>query len=103
MRGRLLLIAVAFVALGACATETRLVVADDACTAYGFRPGTSEYSNCKSREAAARQQGRFAVPAYSSEQVLADSQAACRSYGIVPSNAGFDQCVRREFAARRPV
>lgn len=103
MLGRLLLIAATATALGACATETRLVVADDACTAYGFRPGTAEYANCKSREAAARSQGRVAVAAYSSQQVLADSQAACRSYGIVLYSAGFDQCVQREFAARRPV
>lgn len=103
MPGRMLMMAVAAVVLGACATETRLVVADDACTAYGFRPGTVEYANCQSREQAARRQGRVAIAAYSSDQVMAQSQAACRSYGIVQPSAGFDQCVQREFAARRPL
>ncbi len=103
MPGRILVIAVAAMALGACATETRFVVADDACTAYGFRAGTAEYANCQSREQAARRQGRVANTAYSSDQVMAQSQEACRSYGIVPPSAGFDQCVQREFAARRPL
>lgn len=104
MLGRILFVAVAAAALGACATETRVVVAgDDACTVYGFRAGTAEYAQCQSRELAARRQGRVAVAAYSSEQVMAASQAACRSYGIAAYSAGFDQCVQREFAARRPV
>ncbi|MDB5486476.1 MAG: hypothetical protein JWQ58_191 [Reyranella sp.] len=104
MLGRILLVTVAAAVLGACATETRVVVAgDDACAAYGFRAGTAEYAQCQSRELAARRQGRVAVATYSSQQVIADAQAACRSYGIVPYSAGFDQCVQREFAARRPV
>jgi hypothetical protein len=103
MPGRVLMLALAVGTLGGCATETRLVVADDACSAYGFRPGTVEYANCQSREQSARRQGRVAVAAYSSDQVMAQSRAACASYGIAPSSAGFDQCVQREFAARRPL
>jgi hypothetical protein len=100
---RLILIAATAAALGACASETRVVVAaSDPCTAYGFRPGTTAYAQCQSRELAARQQGRVIV-GYPDAQIMADSQAACRSYGIVPYSAGFDQCVQREFQARRPV
>lgn len=103
MLARLIFIAMAAAALGACATETRVVVAaNDPCTVYGFRPGTTAYAQCQSRELAARQQGRVIV-GYPDAQIMADSQAACRSYGIVPYSAGFDQCVQREFQARRPV
>ena len=103
MLARLIFIAAAAVALGACATETRVVVApNDPCTAYGFTPGSTAYAQCHSRELAARQQGRVIV-GYPDAQIMADAQAACRSYGIVPYNAGFDQCVQREFQARRPV
>jgi hypothetical protein len=103
MLKRLLPVFAVAAALGACATETRVVVAsDDACTAYGFRIGTAAYDQCRAREYTARQQSR-AVMGYSEAQILADSQTACRSYGLVPYSGGYDACVQREYAARRPV
>jgi hypothetical protein len=103
MLTRLISVAAASAALGACATETRVTVAaSDPCTVYGFNPGTPGYAQCQSRELAARRQGRVIV-GYPEAQIMADSQAACRSYGLVPYSAGFDQCVQREFQARRPV
>lgn len=103
MLKRLLTVLVATAALGACATETRVVVApDDACAAYGFRVGTAAYDQCRAREYSARQQGRGVV-GYSEAQIYADAQAACRAYGLVPYDRNYDVCVQREYAARRPV
>ncbi len=103
MLARFIFLGAAILGLGACATETRVVVAaDDPCTLYGFRAGTVEYNNCRAREVAARQQGRVVV-GYSDAQVMADAQAACRSYGLAASGAGYDRCVQQEYAARRPL
>jgi len=103
MLKRLVPVLVAAVALGACATETRVVVApDDACATYGFRVGTAAYDQCRAREYSARQQGRVVV-GYSEAQIYADAQAACRAYGLVPYDRTYDVCVQREYAARRPV
>lgn len=103
MYGRLALATLAAAIVGACATETRVVVAgDDACAVYGFRIGSPEYNQCQARELAARRQGRMVV-GYSDAQLMADSQAACRSYGLSPYGAGYERCVQREFAARRPA
>jgi hypothetical protein len=103
MLARIILLAALAGAVGACASETRVVVAaNDPCTAYGFTPGTTAYAQCQSRELAARQQGRV-IAGYPDARIMSDSQAACRSYGLVPYSAGYDQCVQREFQARRPV
>ena len=103
MLKRLVPVLVAAVALGGCATETRVVVApDDACATYGFRVGTAAYDQCRAREYSALQQGRVVV-GYSEAQIYADAQAACRAYGLVPYDRTYDVCVQREYAAWRPV
>jgi len=94
-----------FVALAAsaCATEhrTQVVVADDACSRYGFTSSTADYVRCQDQLAAQRRQGRAAA-GYGSARTTVDSQAACESYGVPRGTANFDRCVQDEFAARRP-
>lgn len=94
-----------FVALAAsaCATEhrTQVVVADDACSRYGFTSSTADYVRCQDQLAAQRRRGRAAA-GYESGRITADSQAACESYGVPRGTANFDRCVQDEFAARRP-
>jgi hypothetical protein len=102
MLGRILMVGAAAAALGACSVETRTVVAaDDACSVYGFRVGSVEYSRCQSREAAARRAGRMRA-GYSQAQFVADSQAACSSYGLAPYTDRYERCVRNEYAYRQP-
>jgi hypothetical protein len=90
-------------AAGACATEhrTQVVVADDACTRYGFTASTGDYIRCQDQLAAQRRAGRVAV-GYDGARLAADAQAACDSYGVPRGSANFDRCVQDEFAARRP-
>src|SRR5512143_3187447 len=102
MLGRILMVGAAAAALGACSVETRTVVAaDDACSVYGFRVGSAEYSRCQSREAAARRAGRMRA-GYGQAQLVADSQAACSSYGLAPYTDRYERCLRNEYAYRQP-
>ncbi len=101
------LIAVGFFAALAAAcshTETRTVVvptpADDSCAYYGYAPGTTAYSVCVEREAAARRRGRMATD-YAYADLVRDSQDACVSYGLAPGTQRFDGCVQREISYRR--
>ncbi len=101
------LLVVAFVAALATActhTETRTVLmpTDDSCTSYGYTPGTTEYSICVQREAAARRRGRMASD-YAYTNIVRDSQDACVSYGLNPGTNRFDRCVQREINYRRPA
>lgn len=108
MSGRLPLLAVTLIAglAAACtATETRTVVvptpAGDACSTYGYVPGTEAYRICAEREAAARRRGRMAA-SYTQAMIAADAQEA---YGLVRGTDRYDRydrCVRREIDYRRP-
>ena len=91
------------VAAAACATEhrTEVVVAEDACTRYGFTASTADYVRCQNQRAVQRRVGRVAI-GYDSARLTADAQAACESYGLSRGSANFDRCVQDEFAARRP-
>ncbi len=101
----------AVVAVTALATacsyhETRTVTApptqaEDSCSLYGYTPGTTAYSLCVQREAAARQNGRVAAN-YGESRIVADSQNACLSYGLTAGTSSYDRCVQREIAYRRP-
>jgi len=103
MPKRIVLAVMAALALGACATETRtVVVAEDPCSTYGFRVGSSEYRLCRDREAEARRRGRMS-PSYAEARIVADSQAACQSYGLHPYSSAYESCVRQEHEARRPI
>ena len=103
MPKRIVLAVMAALALGACATETRtVVVAEDQCSTYGFRVGSSEYRLCRDREAEARRRGRMS-PSYAEARIVADSQAACQSYGLHPYSSAYESCVRQEHEARRPI
>ena len=102
---RLTLVVLAGALAAACSVqETRTVVApaDDACTAYGYAPGTEGYRICAEREAAARRRGRMAA-GYAEARIEADSQEACLSYGLARGTPRFDRCVSREIANRRPM
>jgi hypothetical protein len=79
-----------------------VAVADDSCSAYGYAPGTRDYSICAEREAAARRRGRMAAN-YAQAAIIADSQEACYSYGLVRGSDRYDRCVQREIAYRRPA
>ena len=83
-------------------TETRTVVvpANDACSYYGYTPGTEAYRICAEREAAARARGRMAAD--TDARAVADAQNACISYGLTRGSAGYDRCVQREVGLRRP-
>jgi hypothetical protein len=60
----------------ACASEAAKPVpanpssAENACLSYGFRPGTTAYTNCIQREIDARQRGKLG-PTY--DQILTSS------------------------------
>lgn len=84
-------------------TETKTVVvpANDACSYYGYTPGTEAYRICAEREAAARARGRMAAD-YADARIVADAQDACVSYGLIRGSAGYERCVQREVASRRP-
>jgi hypothetical protein len=105
MSGRVLAVTFVVALAAACThTETRtvLVPTDDSCTYYGYTPGTTEYSICVQREAAARRRGRMASD-YAYANVVRDSQDACVSYGLTPATDRFDRCVQREITYRRPA
>lgn len=93
--------------VGACATETRTTVipaaapAADACSAYGYVPGTEGYRICAEREAAARKRGRMAA-GYAAERIQADAQEACLSYGLSIGTERYERCLQREITYRRP-
>ncbi|MBS0526640.1 MAG: hypothetical protein JSS04_23625 [Proteobacteria bacterium] len=95
-------------ALAAACTiqESRTVVpaprVDDACSAYGYAPGTQAHRICAEREAAARARGRMAA-GYAATRLEADAQEACLSYGLSRGTSRFDRCVRREIDYRRPI
>jgi len=91
------------VAAAACATEhrTQVVVAEDACTRYGFTASTADYVRCQDQLAAQRRAGRVAIGYYNG-RLTADALAACESYGVPRGTANFDRCVQDEFVARRP-
>ncbi len=107
MTGRLIAVVFAAALAAACShTETRTVVApspaSDSCAYYGYQPGTTAYSICIEREAAARRRGRMATD-YAYANIVADSQDACVSYGLQPGTERFDRCVQREITYRRPA
>lgn len=99
-------VVVATLAAGCSYSETRTVAAttpaDDSCMVYGYRPGTTAYSVCVEREAAARRRGRMAAD-YAQSRIVTDSQDACLSYGLPSGTAAYDRCVQREIAYRRPL
>ncbi|HEY4167637.1 MAG TPA: hypothetical protein VGM96_12710 [Reyranella sp.] len=104
---RLALVVLAGALAAACTVqETRTVVpaprVDDACSAYGYTPGTEGYRICAEREAAARHRGRMAA-GYAQARIEADSQEACLSYGLARGTPRFDRCVAREIDNRRPM
>lgn len=97
----LLLSAIAFCA-SACAVEHRaVVVAEDACSRYGFTSSTRDYQRCQAELARQRQAGRVAM-GYSEARLTADAQMACDSYGVPRGSAQYDRCMQDEFVARRP-
>jgi hypothetical protein len=100
---QVLAIGIVALAAAACATEhrTQVVVAEDACTRYGFTSSTADYVRCQDQLAVQRRAGRVAI-GYDSARITADAQAACESYGVPRGTANFDRCVQDEFAARRP-
>ena len=102
MLKHVMVLGLAVLAIGACATEHRTVVVapDDACTRYGFTASSTDYVRCQ--QMIAEQRRIRIVPGYSQAQMMADSQAACASYGVPRPSAQFDRCVQDEFAARRP-
>lgn len=93
--------------VGACTVrETRTVVVpggsspESLCAAYGFKPGSSDYNNCVTREAEARRGGRVAGD-YGESAVVSDARNACTSYGLTPGTDRYERCVRNEINARR--
>src|SRR5579883_3366975 len=104
---RLAIVVLAGVLAAACTVqETRTVVpaprVDDACSAYGYAPGTQGYRICAEREAAARARGRMSA-GYGETRIEADAQEACLSYGLTRGTSRFDRCVQREIDYRRPI
>jgi len=73
---------------------------EQACTEYGFTPGTPAFDRCATHERAARAASRVG-PDYSQERLSADARAACTSYGLQARTGHYDQCVNREVEARR--
>jgi len=103
---RLAIVMIAGALAAACTVqETRTVVpaprVDDACSAYGYVPGTEPYRICAEREAAARRRGHMAA-GYAEARIAADAQEACLSYGLSRGTDRFDRCVGREISYRRP-
>ena len=101
---RLAIVVLAGLLAAACTVhETRTVVApaDDACSAYGYVPGSEGYRICAEREAAARRRGRMAA-GYAEARLAADAQEACLSYGLVAGSDRYERCLRREIGYRRP-
>jgi hypothetical protein len=103
---RLAIVIVAGALATACTVqETRTVVpaapVTDACSAYGYAPGTEGYRICAEREAAARRRGRMAA-GYADARIASDAQEACLSYGLARGTDRFDRCVQREINYRHP-
>jgi hypothetical protein len=93
MVGRIVAIGALAVGLGACATETRTVVAEDVCAGYGLSIDSPEYRKCQARE------GR-AGSSYTPTQLMTAARAACSSYGITAYTEQYERCVRNEYAYR---
>jgi hypothetical protein len=91
MLGRIVTIGAMAAVVGACATETRTVVAEDVCASYGLRVDSPEYRKCQARE------GR-AGPGYTPAELMTASRAACSSYGIMAYTQQYERCVRNEYA-----
>jgi hypothetical protein len=91
----------------ACAVGSTPTVAptaasnESACVSYGFVPGTTPYTTCVQREAAARQRGRLG-PNYDETLIARDAQEDCASYGVARGTPVFQQCVQHEISYRRP-
>jgi hypothetical protein len=101
---RLVLVALAGAFTAACTTETHTVVvppAGDACSAYGYAPGSEGHRICAEREAAARRRGRMAA-GYAEAMIATDAQEACLAYGLVSGTEPYERCVRQEIGYRRP-
>jgi hypothetical protein len=75
---------------------------EDACTSYGYSPGTEAYRLCFEREARYRRAGRMTRADYTHARVVAASQDACQSYGLRPGSDRYERCVQREVAHRMP-
>jgi hypothetical protein len=75
------------------------LTSEQACAEYGFPAGTVGFSQCVTRERAARASGR-APQGYAEARVTTDARNACSSYGLVAGTAGYDRCVSREIDAR---
>lgn len=75
------------------------LTSEQACAEYGFPPNTIGFSQCVSRERAARATGR-APQGYAEATLTADARNACNSYGLSAGTAGYDRCVAREMDAR---
>src|SRR5258708_650542 len=103
MMKQALVVGLAALCATGCAVEHRTiaVVAEDACTRYGFTASSADYVRCQQLLVEQRRAGRVAV-GYSDARVIADSQQACAAYGVPRGSANFDRCVQDEFAARRP-
>jgi hypothetical protein len=103
---RLAIVIVAGALAAACTVQEHRTVVQpapvtDACSAYGYVPGTEGYRICAEREAAARARGRMAA-GYAVTRIEADAQEACLSYGLARGSDRFDRCVQREINYRRP-
>ena len=99
---RILVLGTIALTASACAVEHRaVVVAEDACSRYGFTASTRDYQRCQAELARQRQAGRVSRE-YGEARVTADAQMACDSYGVPRGSAQFDRCVQDEFVARRP-
>jgi hypothetical protein len=57
-KGAALVLAMSLIALAGCATAQDIRQRDEAaCTSYGFKPGTTDFSSCLQRESIARRYG----------------------------------------------
>ena len=104
MMKQTLTLALAAHCASACAVEHRtvVVVADDACTRYGFTAASGDYVRCRQLLVGQRRAGRVAA-SYGDARIIADAKAACAACGVPSGSANFDRCVQDKFAARRPV
>jgi hypothetical protein len=106
MAYRILVTLVACSVTAACAVNAPSVAPssasnESACRSYGFVPGTTPYTTCVQREAAARQRGRLG-PNYDETLIARDAQEDCASYGVARGTPAFQQCVQHEISYRRP-
>ena len=82
------------------AYSSAYATSEQACADYGFPPGTIGYSNCVTRERAARASGRVSAD-YAEVNLTRDAQNACHSYGLQPYTAAYNRCVGSEIDSRR--